>query len=205
MTPLSHITRLQWFTKLIYTVIATILVAFLILPPIGQAVVLSRFSKTFYEIVKNGSEDSIIWNNAWKRFLNDPRIDFSNGQDRITLWHKSFDIILKNPFGYGPFYERAATAYHQTRIESAHNTILELTLKGGVIGLIICIAFLIWIARVLYGVQKDNWLSMAFIAALCSLLVTMFFIDGFMMHWFWVLIAINVLFHYTSKNLTPSS
>lgn len=145
--------------------------------------------------------------------------DFSSGgaSARISLWLASFDGIKKNPWGYGienqkdvlvSYYEADWGTFNKVNVmfDRAHNIFLDILLEVGIIGLIICLVFVLFIFRLLFNNiknEKNKDLSLIIFISLLSYLVSLFF--GFATTvsalYFWLFFSIIIVINFDSKNL----
>lgn len=98
----------------------------------------------------------------------------SSTQYRIEAWRNSIDLIAKSPiYGYGTGSTRdlLTQKYKENQIEvlvkkrlNTHNQFLEVTMNGGILGLILFIIILILPA--IWGIQKGHFVFLFFLLLL---------------------------------------
>lgn len=157
-------------------------------------------------------------NNFSQRFKSS--FDFSSGgaSARISLWSASLEGIKKNPWGYGienqkdilvGYYNADWGTFNKVNVmfDRAHNIFLDILLEVGVIGLLICCAFGLFIIKLLFNNIKNNEdkdksknLSLIIFVSLLSYLVSLFFGFATIVSaiYFWLFFSIIIVLNFNN-------
>ena len=134
------------FKKNVITIIKSIFL-FLILIFLGVSV-FNQFTEYFSRYVS-------LFNNLFSNNIQDI-IRASNG--RLSIYKQSIDVILNNPItGLGINYDYTLQLITGSEIEVlAHNLVLDLALKAGIINVLIYFGLLTYIFKNLYNFKNHN-------------------------------------------------
>lgn len=94
----------------------------------------------------------VIWNeipgSAQSRILsvfsttNDYNLDMADTTGRLSIWDRGIDAILDRPIGYGIGTFSTVDGMRGGRYKAAHNSVLEVAVELGVLGLLLYLAML---------------------------------------------------------------
>ncbi|HOZ53330.1 MAG TPA: O-antigen ligase family protein [bacterium] len=156
-------------------------------------------------------------NNLSQRFQSS--FDFSRGgaSARISLWSASIDGIKKNPWGYGienqkdilvNYYDVNWGTFNKVNVmfDRAHNVFLDILLEVGIIGLLLCCFFGLFIIKLLFDNIKNGKserLSFIIFISLISYLVSLFlgFATIVSATYFWMFFSIIIILNFNRDEL----
>ena len=126
--------------------------------------------------------------------------------DRLAFWHAHWQMVLERPIiGHGihldhryriPYYEQIGLADFIKQYE-AHNQYLQEAARGGLIGLVLFLAWLLVLLRSSRGLRSDYRLywALCLLAFMISGTVQNAYSDGEVRHTLMVLIAISLVIY----------
>jgi|GEM_PF-1312773 len=204
----------------ILLIIIIITFGLILVPENGKVMIMSRIFSTFsqkqmiYSEVKDENSFKVI-KDLRKYTTNDfsfqeefenhnqPKNIFS--EKRFEIWLFYLNKIFISPFGYGPNTHMESNIlldngfYENT---GPHNSYIQVWLWGGIFGLLSFIYILIFaIKNLLNSFKKNiNIINISLFCTLISLIISIFFDDSFHFYWFWIILALSLIYKYEPEN-----
>lgn len=197
---ITTISSYKRFSKIIHMgilVIVSIAISFSILPSYIKLMAIDRIYpvitdyKPTPEKFKNLKLQDALHKNNTENVLLLKNIPYQNRQN---IWPKAISLLVKNPGGIGPEYARFAKAIFETNNNwtVSHNTMLQTTLSGGFVLLLLIIIAIGHIIKIIFRmpISKEKYM---FLALWVGFLVAIQFNDFlFNIPWIWAIAGLIV-------------
>lgn len=128
------------------------------------------------------------------QFIPQYKYGLISNQIRPFIWKFALVTIKKNPFGFGFIYlNKNPSVIKGETIGFTSNIFLEITIYGGVVGLLVFILLLLRIGREFKHCMKAlTDTELVWGIAIISLLANLFFIDGFLFRYLWFTLGVGL-------------